>query len=247
MDYASLQDAFPTLGGKPSTKKKKSYREPYTDLELPPTDPDRPAYKRLFDVPPMKQPSTDGIPDTYLDESTKFQGKSTVMNSLPNVRDSGSAATAAIPSYFGAEGFENPNEDTKALFTTITRPNTYMLDSDFTQAFDSKAGFGKASGGTLPVPELRQRWKALSTGGIDSAFYETPKSGQFTGLDTSDMASMKMKLDALIARLDDMDNRSLSSNPQMEMLSFIMVGLFLMFGLDVAVRKSSGMRLLNVR
>ena len=57
-----------------------------------------------------------------------------------------------------------------------------------------------------------------------------------------DMASMKLKLDALMARLDDLENRAAGANPQMEMLSFIMTGLFLMFVLDVTVRKSIGLR-----
>jgi hypothetical protein len=40
-----------------------------------------------------------------------------------------------------------------------------------------------------------------------------------------------------MARLDDLENRSESVNPQLEMLSFIMTGLFLMFALDLTVKK----------
>jgi hypothetical protein len=58
---------------------------------------------------------------------------------------------------------------------------------------------------------------------------------------------MKGRIDTLIARLDDLEDRAAGANPQLEMLSFIMTGLFLMFTLDLAVRKSSGMRLVNVR
>jgi hypothetical protein len=58
---------------------------------------------------------------------------------------------------------------------------------------------------------------------------------------------MKGKIDTLIARLDDLEYRAAGANPQMEMLSFIMTGLFLMFTLDIAVRKSGSMRLVNVR
>ena len=153
---------------------------------------------------------------------------------------------AKAPSFFGAEPFQNPSEDTNALFSNRTdAPNGYMLDADFTKSFD-QTGFGKATNSPLPTPELRQRWKPLSNG-IDTAFVNTRKSSQFAGLDTSDIDAMKSKLDSLMARLDDLENRHANTNPQMEMLAFIMTGLFLMFGLDVAVRKSAGMRLLNVR
>jgi hypothetical protein len=246
MDYASLQDAFPIESGKPA-KKKKTSRDGYTACEIPVgQDPDRPAYKRLFEVPPMKQPSTDGVENTLLDESTAFQQKPTVMNSLPKPRGpTALEGSSAGPAFFGAEPFTNPSEETTSPFSTADTPNQYMLNSDFTTAF-SGSGADRASGGTLPTPELRFRWKPMSGGGVNSSFYESEKPSQFQGLSTDDMSYMKQKLDSLIARLDDLENRANGSNPQMEMLSFIMVGLFLMFGLDVAVRKGGAMRLVNV-
>jgi hypothetical protein len=247
MDYASLQDAFPTEGGQPSRRKKRTPRDGYTSCEVPNggPDPDRPAYRRMFDVPPMKQPETDGVPDTLLDESTKFQAKPTVMNSLPKVQDLISPAKPSGPKFFGAEPFVNPAEDTRAVYTDVEQPNSFMLNADFTKSFDMK-GFDRPTGSTLPVPELRHRWKSMSNG-VESSFYEPQKpTSQFQGLDTSDIQAMKSKLDSLMARIDDLEYRSNGSNPQLEMMSFILVGLFLMFGLDVAVRKSGGMRLLNV-
>jgi hypothetical protein len=118
-----------------------------------------------------------------------------------------------------------------------------MLDADFTKSFD-KDGFDKATGTSLPVPELRQRWKPLSSDRVSTSFVDTSyrKSDQFNGFDMSDMASMKAKLDSLMARLDDLEHRAEGANPQLEMLSFIMTGLFLMFILDVTVRKTTRMR-----
>jgi hypothetical protein len=49
---------------------------------------------------------------------------------------------------------------------------------------------------------------------------------------------MYSKIDSLMARLDDIENRAEGANPQLEMLSFIMTGLFLMFVLDLAVKRS---------
>jgi hypothetical protein len=153
--------------------------------------------------------------------------------------------SAPAPSFFGAEPFTNPSEETTAPFNGADTPNQYMLQSDFTTAFTG-SGADRAQAGTLPTPELRFRWKPLSAGSVQSSFYEPEKSSQFQGLSTDDMTAMKGKIDSLIARLDDLENRANGTNPQMEMLSFILVGLFLMFGLDVAVRKSGSMRLVNV-
>lgn len=263
MDFASLQDAFPTFGQEPIKKKKKSRppRMPYADglpsevgqegfQDTAPTDPDRPAVQRMNEVPSMNR-ALDNADElgNLVNQDTLFMLKSTgatAMNSLPTPRSMIRNSQAKAPSFFGAEPFQNPSEDTNALFSNRTdAPNGYMLDADFTKSFD-QTGFGKATNSPLPTPELRQRWKPLSNG-IDTAFVSTRKSSQFAGLDTSDIDAMKSKLDSLMARLDDLENRRANTNPQMEMLAFIMTGLFLMFGLDVAVRKSAGMRLLNVR
>jgi preprotein translocase subunit SecG len=58
---------------------------------------------------------------------------------------------------------------------------------------------------------------------------------------------MKAKIDALMSRLDDLEHRAAGANPQLEVMTFIMTGLFLMFIVDLAVRKSNTMRMVNVR
>jgi hypothetical protein len=124
-----------------------------------------------------------------------------------------------------------------AVFNShVDHPNGYMLDSDFTKSFE-QTGFGKSSGAPVPTPELRQRWKPMSADRIDSAFTNSEKSSQFHGLSTDDVQAMRSKIDALMLRLDELENRAEGANPQLEMLSFIMTGLFLMFVLDLTVRK----------
>ena len=225
MEFASLEDAY---GEIPKKKKSKSRVT---------TDPDRPAVQRMEQVSPLGQiPHTPE--DEYLDESVKFQNRSTVNNSLPVPRQT-ELASSKMPRFFGAEPFTNPAEETKAPFNTHDSPNAYMLESDFTKSFD-QTGFGKSSGTSLPIPELRHRWKPLSVDRVESAFTtgDTSERKQFSGMDTGDMAAMRSKLDTLMARLDDLEYRAAGANPQMEMLSFIMTGLFLMFVLDLSMRKS---------
>lgn len=253
MEFASLQDAFPHMDNESPRKEKRkgkaASKENFQAYEMPPTDADRPAMKRLTEVPAMSRDTQ--VPDEYMDESSKFQKRMTVHNSLPSPKTlNKQPASANVPSFFGAEPFTNPGEDTHALYSHhVNSPSAYMLEADFTKSFD-QTGFNRSTGVIMPVPELRNRWKPLSGNRVSTAYTGSSngeKDGQFAGLDMSDVNAMRAKLDALIARLDDLENRSESTSPQLEMLSFIMTGLFLMFILDVSVRKSTGMRLMNVR
>lgn len=240
MEFASLQDAFPEIGNANEKKKARKPKEGFQAYELPPTDADRPAVTRLDEIAPLAR--SQEIPEEYFDGSTSFQKKMTVNNSLPSPKSE--IHKEPMPAFFGAEAFTNPNEDVMAPFNShVDHPNGYMLDADFTKSFD-QSGLNKASGGSLPVPELRQRWKPLSSDRVSSSFVDTSyrKSDPFSGLDMGDMASMKARIDSLMARLDDIEHRAAGANPQLEMLSFIMTGLFLMFILDISVRKTSGMR-----
>jgi hypothetical protein len=235
MEFASLQDAFPQLD---KDKRVRKQKEGFQAYELPPTDPDRPAVKRMMEIPPVGKelPTDPNDINSYLDESTIFQNKPTVNNSLPSPKTL--KKEDSTPSFFGAEPFSNPAEDTMALYNGhVNNPNGYMLEADFTKSFE-QSGFGKSSGSDIPVPELRQRWKPLSSERVDTAFTNTSKGSQFHGLSTDDIKAMYSKIDSLMSRLDDLEHRAEGANPQLEMLSFIMTGLFLMFVLDLAVKRS---------
>jgi hypothetical protein len=239
MEFASLQDAFPQA--ETSKEKRRSRKkEGFQAYELPPTDPDRPAMKRMLEIPPVgKESYADANTENqYLDQSSQFAKKSNVNNSLPPPRSVIKLESQSdIPSFFGAEPFSNPGEDTMAVFNNhVDHPNGYMLDADFTKSFD-EPGFGKSAGTPVPTPELRQRWKPMSADRIDTSFTDTGKGAQFQGLSTEDIQAMRNKIDMLMSRIDDLENRAEGANPQLEMLSFIMTGLFLMFVLDLTVRK----------
>lgn len=229
MEFASLQDAFPQLEN--SREKRKSRKPKDGACEMPETDPDRPAVKRMMEVPYIGRDVDQK--NSYLDASVSFQTKPTVNNSLPAPQTLQTKISEPSPSFFGVEPFSNPEEDSAAIFNN--RANSYLLETDFTKSFE-QSGFGKSTGTALPVPELRQRWKPMSADRVDTAFTSESK-GQFHGMSTDDIKAMHSKIDALVARLDDMEDRG--GNPQLEMLSFIMTGLFLMFALDLAVRKTN--------
>jgi hypothetical protein len=250
MEFASLEDAFPTMNQNKTSSKNIQTKEGFQS-GLPPTDADRPAVVRMNNVPAMNQPqanSQDAL-DDLLDESSKFLKKPTVNNSLPKPRSLNSLEKDTMPSYFGAEPFTNPNDDSHAPFTNVKTKNGYMLESDFTKSFDG-TGYQKATGSELPVPELRHRWKLMSADRVESAAVvpnPNRSGGQFAGMGTAEIDSMRSKIDQLMARLDDLENRAAGANPQLEVMSFIMTGLFLMFVVDLAVRKSTTMRMVNIR
>lgn len=239
MEFASLQDAFPQAESS-KEKRRSRKKEGFQAYELPPTDPDRPAVQRMLEVPTVgKEAYTDASTENqYLSQSSQFAKKSSVNNSLPPPRSVLKLEKQTdVPSFFGAEPFSNPGEDSMAVFNShVDHPNGYMLDTDFTKSFD-EPGFGKSAGTPVPTPELRQRWKPLSSERIDTSFTDTGKGAQFQGLSTEDIQAMRNKIDMLMSRIDDLENRSDGANPQLEMLSFIMTGLFLMFVLDLTVRK----------
>jgi len=225
MEFASIEDAFPQIEQSKEKRRSRKQKEGFQAYELPPTDADRPAVKRMLEIPPINTSPAEA--DEYLDESSKFLKKTTVNNSLPPPTSVNSLDKGSVPSFFGAEPFSNPSEDTVALFNS---QNGYMLDADFTKTFEEK-GFGKSAGSLAPTPELRHRWKSLSSE------RSSEHSDSFDGMSVDDIQTMRSKIDDLIARLDDMESRAEGANPQLEMLSFIMTGLFLMFVLDLTVKK----------
>ena len=236
MEFASIEDAFPQVENSKEKRRHKK-KEGFQAYELPPTDPDRPAVKRMLEIPPINTRPTDEE-DAYLDESSKFMKRTTVNNSLPSPKIMGIKPTST-PSFFGAEPFSNPGEDSLAIYNSNPhKQSAYMLEADFTKTFE-ETGFGKSAGKMVPTPELRQRWKPMSADRIDSSFTDNSRGSSFEGLSSEDFLAMRSKIDTLMARLDDLENRAEGANPQLEMLSFIMTGLFLMFALDLTVKKLS--------
>jgi len=227
MEFASIDEVFPP-------EEMQAKKRP---VRLPPTDADRPAVKRMSDIEPIRRPTE--VPDELLDASEQFEKRTTAGRTMPSPKSITALETAKLPSYFGAEAFTNPNEEVLAPFNNSRDEKGFMLDTDFTKTFD-QPGLGRAGGTSLPVPELRHRWKHMSNDHVETSYVEQNTKAP---IESSDVRYMKSKIDALIARLDDIESRAAGANPQLELLSFIMTGLFLMFMVDLAVRKSVTMKM----
>jgi hypothetical protein len=164
----------------------------------------------------------------------------------------------------GAQGLEN--------FADY-KPNArnYLLEPDFRTAFQAegvgKAGSGAAAGvesllkggdAALPIPSVADYWKPLTKGGSsNSAFFERlpAPSGEYSGgtIDNADSSSgatvnnrvVMKKLDEIFARLDDLQRGGSAEQAQMEVLIFISSGIFLLFAMDLLLKKGTTMRFLR--
>ena len=295
MEYCSLNEAFPELGGGPAPtgckdnkagsaarreERKKAKRckgPPLTFLEgttgdTPVTDPDRPALVRLPETPPLNSrtgliqhapvdaPPKEAFADFQDPRSMKeilasFHSEAppddeAILNTMPKgVAGPTKQQPNKLPKYFGANYDDDAAEEGFTSFTNIIGDDPgYRLDADFTQQFAGK-GLEKAQGSEiLPVPSVNNVWKPLTPSGVRTAFFDAlPAPGGIIPIDQARQAPPYNKdeffrrLDSIYARLDDLEVRK-SENAQTEILMFVMSGIFVLFSMDILVRKTGNVR-----
>jgi hypothetical protein len=228
MNYCALEDAFqeggaPTPGCAQADSAKAARKEerrkarrckgpPATYLDM---DPDR---------QPPKLPEVNAMNSNGLVEHVPFS-----MERYEPFQDSNSSipSHSEVPSesvkkkFFGA--------DPEGIFADyIPDQQDYQLKPDFSKAFEGSgvAKAGSIGSSKLPKAASNMYWKPLS----QSAFTESKSNDQ--------MHEMMRKMDKIFARLDDMNY----SNPEQmtsELLMFISSGVFMIFMVDLLVRKAS--------
>lgn len=156
----------------------------------------------------------------------------------------------------GRKRFFGADPDGEPFADYIPDTPNYRLQPDFAAAFDQTAGVGRAGSATsassasLPNPSVNMYWKPMTATGAQTAFIEQlpPPGGKYyqppavrgAGGDASYDDIMK-KLDKLWARLDDM-NQSSPEQVTSELLMFISSGIFVLFFMDLLVKKGSTLR-----
>ena len=297
MEYCSLDDAFPAIGGGPASsgckgnksgdiarkeERKKAKRckgPPLTFLEgsgdVPLTDPDRPALIRLPETPPINKATgmfqhapvdapqreafEDMSPEPQAEKRASFRSEKpledlqAIYNKLPDVSSiagPNKSIKNVLPSYFGANYDDDAVEEGFANFTNIIGDDpAYRLSPDFASAFSGK-GANKASGtDVLPIPSVKNVWKPLTPSGANTSFYaKLPSPGGDIPIgqvpNHSEKEELFKKLDSIYARLDDLEIRR-GENAQTETLLFIMSGIFVLFSMDLLVKRTGNVRILN--
>ena len=140
-------------------------------------------------------------------------------------------------SFFGAD------PDSDAFADYVPDAADYRLQPDFNKAFEHSGAARAGATETLPNPSVNMYWKPLTKGGAQTAFVEhlPPPGGKYQrSQGDPSMDEVMKKMDRLFARLDDMN-----SSPEQvtsELLMFISSGIFVLFFMDLLVKKGSTLR-----
>ncbi len=177
-------------------------------------------------------------------------------NRLPQLRRNGMtgltepADVAAAPSWFLGKTGCMDDEGFAPYTGGENDVKEFMLEPSFGAAF-SGTGLERANGGSiLPTPSVRDAWKPLTGSGARTSFYSSlpAPGGERSGGERSGGApqdEVMKRLDKIWARLDDLETGRAgrgsavdAATSQKEVLMFTMSGIFVMFLLDLVVRKA---------
>lgn len=141
-------------------------------------------------------------------------------------------------SFFGADP-----EDSFADY--MPDQKDYQLQPDFSSAFEQD-GLSKAMGKALPMASASNYWKPLTKSGAQTSFVESlpPPGGKYYKQNYQQNVSMEevmKRMDMLFAKLDDL-NATTPEQMTSELLMFISSGIFILFMMDLLVKKGSTMR-----
>lgn len=231
-----------------------------TYLDVGDKDPDRQHLNKLPEVPAMN-PATGlrehvpadapvGSLEPFVPRNDgDFTGdmvRATLPLNIPGPTQSQQACPGR-KRFFGAD----PEGDTFADY--IPDAPNFRLQPDFTSAFDQTAGVsraGSAASAALPNPSVNMYWKPMTATGAQTAFIEQlpPPGGKYYqppavrgGNGEASYDDIMKKLDKLWARLDDM-NQSSPEQVTSELLMFISSGIFVLFFMDLLVKKGSTLK-----
>ena len=149
--------------------------------------------------------------------------------------------------FFGAD----PDGDAFADY--VPDQDNYRLQPDFLTAFEH-AGVAKAGsaskirsgmGAKMPPPSANMYWKPLTPSGAQTSFMENNVQHKYYpdakhgGISN---AEIMKKIDKIFARLDDLNAASSPEQIHSELLMFISSGIFVLFMMDLLVKKGSTLR-----
>jgi hypothetical protein len=163
-------------------------------------------------------------------------------DAAPSTSNFMDVAPSKSSSFFGAQG---PDDDPFADY--VPEQEHYQLTPDFRKAFEF-AGVAKAgSSASLPSPSANMYWKPRTVSGAQTSFIDQlpPPGGKYHQAPSTAEVTMDQvmkRMDMLFARLDGMNQTSTPEQVTSEMLMFISSGIFVLFLMDLLVKKGSTLR-----
>jgi hypothetical protein len=282
MELCSLDDAFPDIGKqgpskeerRAARKKAKRCKGPANDYLTaderqpppvpeggPPTDPDRPAVKRLGEVPALMS-YNDAFPDLgeVARDSVPFRtrpstngGEEFRMPTLPGANTT--FADPGLPGYFGKD--VDDEEGFADYSPSPTDTAGYRM---------SETGVAKAQGSpVLPTPSVADVWKPLTPAGATTAYFgklpapggrvvervepdvpmqvvKPTEAARRGGASVKEPELSDVTRDQLMKRIQDLQKRleeletKASAGSRQDILVFVGAGLFLLVSFDLAMR-----------
>jgi hypothetical protein len=214
-------------------------------------DPDRQQYGKLPDVPAMN--ATDMGMDSKAWATQEFHSFADDVNDpfeplvpipTPSIASTTMIQNDASPSVPKKKGyFGQDPEDHYADY--MPAQTDYRLEPDFLGTFE-QMGVEKAAGKSLLPPAANMYWKPTTRSGAQTAFMESlppqkyHKPMEMNRGDPTVQELMK-RMDVLFARLDEL-NATTPEQMTSELLMFISSGIFVLFMMDLLVKKGSKMR-----
>jgi hypothetical protein len=192
----------------------------------------------------------DNISSKLRDEAQVVQDGQAGMYDLPGkdvLQNAAAVVTGGKKNFFGADeedGFADYRPDAKNY---LMEPSTAAFASRAYQNPDE--GDGRPSAAKLPIPSVKDFWKPLTPAGADTAYFQAlPKpGGTFPKTDGNSHETLSRKIDTIMNRLDEM-KRGHTISPdqsQTDVLLFVSSGIFVLFMMDLLVRKGSSLRFLG--
>jgi len=236
-------------------------------LDIEDKDPDRQTFHKMPDVPAMNpatglrehvpvtapQGTTEAFsahdtPQAPRDQKIRNFDKDPLHDYLEHEMEK-RLVPVKVPSaeiFKPAKKFFGMDPDSDSFADYEPEATNETLYPDFRKTFEQSGVARAGSLESLPNPSVNMFWKPVTKGGAQTSFVEhlPPPSGKYHKRPSNGEVSMDQvmkKLDKLFARLDDMN----SSSPEQvtsELLMFISSGIFVLFMMDLLVKKGSKLR-----
>jgi hypothetical protein len=185
------------------------------------------------------------------DDVQQAQDDAAGMNTLPQLSPARAVLTPVKQTSKLFTKFGSDPEDGDSFADYHPDAKNFLMEPSVTAAFyqNPNTGDGAASASTLPIPSVMDVWKPMTPAGADTAYFQSlPRpGGTYPKADGNSHESLSRKIDTIMTRLDEMKRGHIISpdQSQTDVLLFVSSGIFVLFMMDLLVRKGSSLRFLG--